>query len=134
MKNSLDIDDSYFINNAIQYAKFQGRTVQDKEFVEQFQKQLDNLPNNRALRKKWLEQFINTSTNEYNDHILKTGGNCQPYCEPTIGYRRGIPHAQAELLKIDPMYLWAEKIVIFLKGLPSRLFKKGVGLLTAIFH
>lgn len=118
------MDETYFLKDAVQYAKFQGRAIDDKEFVELFQKHLNNLPSSKVLKKKWLELFIATTTEEYNKHIAGMKGNCETHCQYTLAYYRGIPHAQAELRKIDPMYLGAEKVVTLLKGIPNWFLRK----------
>jgi len=119
------MDESYFLEDAVRYAKSQGRDIDDKLFVEKFQRRLSNLPSSKVLRKKWLELFIKTTIEEYNAHIKKMNGSkCEPQCESTIAYKRGIPHAEAELRKIDPLYLGAEMTITFIKKVPVLIFKK----------
>ncbi len=122
------IDESYFLANAQKFAEFQGFYVQDKEFVEKFQNHFNNLPRNLQLRKKWLETFIDKSRDAYINHTKDRKNHCQPQCQSTLCYVRGIPHAQAELQKIDPVFLYAEWSATFIKNFPSWLMKKSVAI------
>jgi hypothetical protein len=115
----------HFERDAVLYARQQGDRRSDSEFVEEFQRHLNSLPSSNAIKKIWLEKFICESQSLYDNHIKKMNGiKCEPGCRYHLGFERGIPHAQAELLKIDKLYLAAEKIVSALKGFPKWFVSK----------
>lgn len=115
----------YFLDNATFFAKNQGNDIDDAIFVKKFQNHLSNLPPSLALKVQWLNTFIEVSELEYQNHLKKQNGvPCINTCKYQLAYHRGVPHAKAELNKIDKMYLIAEKSVTVLKGLPKWIASK----------
>jgi hypothetical protein len=114
---------AYFTKKTEQFAANQGR-YSDAEFPEKFRAFISEIPDSRSVKKQLLLILIETTKTLYENHLKKMTGNCQPYCQFTVAYKRGIPFAEAELKKINRVNLFFDKVAEAIKNSPIWLLKK----------